>query len=99
MTLPSTLTTLGAGAFENSKLVGIQIPASVTVIEESTFDGCTALYWVWLPGEVTILRDDAFAYCDSLTQIYYSGSLDSWNAVSKGNNNLDGKQIITDYYG
>lgn len=99
VTLPSTLTTLGAGAFENSKLVGIQIPASVTVIEESTFDGCTALYWVWLPGEVTILRDDAFAYCDSLTQIYYSGSLDSWNAVSKGNNNLDGKQIITDYYG
>ncbi len=99
VTIPSTVTALGEGAFHNTALTGVQIPASVSIIESDTFSDCSSLYWVWFADGLSIIRDDAFSYCDTLTQIYYSGSWENWNAVSKGNNALDGKELYTDYYG
>lgn len=101
VTIPSTVTALGEGAFfQNENLTGVTIPGGISIIEEDTFAHCGNLYWVWFSDGLSILRDDAFYGCDYLTQVYFSGSWDSWNAVSKGNNSWLGElQTYTDYYG
>ena len=101
ITIPSTVTTIGEGAFNNcNNLKGVTVPAGVSVIEASTFASCDSLYWVWFAEGLSIVRDDAFYDCSYLTQVYFSGSQDSWYAVSKGNNDvLNNAELYADYYG
>jgi hypothetical protein len=53
----------------NTGLVGITIPDSVTRIEERAFSGCTSLASVTIPGSVTSIGARAFEKCTSLASI------------------------------
>lgn len=57
--LPSSLTELGYGAFSNSGLTSIVIPAGITRIEEATFESCP-LVSVTIPDTVTSIGAYAF---------------------------------------
>ena len=62
---------IGAGAFRNSAIVSINLPAYVTRIQESAFEGCTALESVSF-GEASKLSNigaRAFADCKKLKSI------------------------------
>ncbi|MFR9564487.1 MAG: leucine-rich repeat domain-containing protein, partial [Rikenellaceae bacterium] len=56
VTLPSSLVTMGSMEFQNSGLTSIEIPAGVTTIGASCFDGCTDLTEVkvnWTNADAT----------------------------------------------
>ncbi len=73
-------TSLDGVLFDKDKTVLIQypvgkdetkyiIPASVTDISESAFEGCTSLTSLIIPNSVRRIGDGAFSYCHSLTSI------------------------------
>ncbi len=66
--LPSTLTTIRYGAFQNcTQLRQVTIPDSVTFIEGGAFQNCSALQTVTVPQNVSYLGASAFSGCSSLT--------------------------------
>ncbi len=73
LTIPSSVTTIGGGAFYNcSDLTGsLLIPSSVAIIEKNAFLGCSGFAGsLTIPSSVTTIGDQAFWNCTSLTSIY-----------------------------
>ncbi len=60
-TLPNTMTKIEKNSFENSGLISIEIPASVTTIEQYAFNNCANLSNVTIKGEITEVSKYAFA--------------------------------------
>ena len=66
--LPSTLTAIRYGAFQNcTALKQITLPKSMTFIEGGAFQNCSALTSISVPQNVTYLGASAFSGCTSLT--------------------------------
>ena len=75
----------------------IVLPEGVRSIGERAWgDICIALKEIVLPGSVTTLGDSAFSSCHALESIHYNGTIQQWNAISKGNywNNGTGNYTI-----
>lgn len=90
VTLPSTIETINASAFEGcTALSEIVIPPSVERISLSAFEGCTSLSSVTLPNSVWRLGSDAFKGCTALSEITFRGTLEQWNDLLNfpGNSN------------
>lgn len=81
--LPSTLTTIGYGAFSNSGIESIVIPASVTIIQEAPssnvnyglFSGCTSLKSVEIQGNWDAIPDYTFYNCTALETVKFPASV------------------------
>ena len=83
-TLPATLvipseldgcliTELDSNLFlNNTSIVNVTIPDSVTSIGESTFFGCTSLASIIIPNLVTTIGDNAFMNCSALTTVSFT---------------------------
>ncbi len=70
ISLPSTLTTIGAWAFEDcTSLKSIEIPEGISMIDTGVFYGCTSLTDVKLPSILTLIEDYAFEACTALQSI------------------------------
>lgn len=50
------------------------------------FYGCTSLASITIPDSVTSIGYGAFYDCTSLANIYYTGTEEQWNAITKGYN-------------
>ena len=76
VSIPSTVTSIGTGAFLECKSLtsNITIPDGVTVINNSTFNGCEKLTTVVLPSGLTTIGASAFAGCYKLESIGVAGS-------------------------
>ena len=73
VTLPSTITSIGEGAFYNCRaLNSINIPASVTTIGDYTFNSCTSLTTIEIPSSVTTIGNFTFFYCTALTSVTFA---------------------------
>ena len=77
VTLPSTLTTIGAtgtGVFQTcSALKNINIPASVTTIGMGTFYGCRALESIEIPAGVTRIEADCLRETGLKKVVFHEG--------------------------
>ena len=69
ITIPNTVTDIGAGAFQYSALTSIIIPNGVTKIWAGAFHHCTSLKSVTLPNSITQIQRDAFRDCTALTTV------------------------------
>ncbi len=59
------------------------IPDSVTSIEDSAFDGCSALTSITIPDSVTSIGEYAFNGCSSLSSITFHGTKEQWQKIDK----------------
>ncbi len=67
MTIPDSVTYLGADAFRNSdSLTRVIIRTGVTKINPRTFYGCDRLEYVSIYGAVTEIGKEAFSFCPNL---------------------------------
>ncbi len=68
VTIPSTVTEIGASAFAGTSITSVDIPEGVTTIGESAFEG-TKVETVTLPETVTTVAPSTFKDCASLTTV------------------------------
>lgn len=70
VSLPGTLTNIGANAFCNCKsLTTLELPEGVLTIGSNAFTNCTGLVSITLPSTLTQLADSAFGHCSSLVDL------------------------------
>lgn len=60
------------------------IPDNVTTIDTASFEKCKKLISITIPNSITNINDWAFAYCTNIANIYYTGTIAEWNAITKG---------------
>lgn len=60
------------------------VPEGVTSIGDSGFGYCDSLASVTVPASVTSIGDSAFFGCRKLASIYFKGTEEQWNAITKG---------------
>ena len=86
VTLNENLKKLGGGAFAGTSLTTVKIPAGITTLETSIFEGCTSMKTVELPTALTTIGGTAFYGCknlktlqlpDSVTTIGYQAFMNS----------------------
>jgi hypothetical protein len=63
------VTAIAANGFQNSSIMSIEIPGSITVIGASAFAGCTNLRSVTIPISVTSIGQYAFQNCSGMESI------------------------------
>ena len=71
---PYTVTSISNIGFNHgipNKIKSIQLPESITSIEDYTFAGCTSLRNIYLPSSLTKIGKAAFAGCTSLENVYF----------------------------
>ena len=82
--------------YENKKITSIEIPDSVTSIDNFAFSNCTSLTSVVIPDSVTSIGFSAFSGCSSLT-IYCEAESqpDGWGSYW----NYDNRPVVWGYKG
>ena len=77
ITCLSNITQIGRNSFNSTNLINIQIPNSVTSIEEGAFYICTSLTSIEIPNSVTSIGNSVFEGCSRLTSIEIPDSVTS----------------------
>jgi hypothetical protein len=72
-----SVTTIGKNAFNNWNLKSIEIPSSITSIEEGAFLGCSILNSVTIGDGVTSIGDQAFFGCSAMKSVTIGKSVKS----------------------
>lgn len=75
ITIPTTVTNLGDGAFSETGITSAKIPSGINAIGTEVFFSCGNLQDVLLPETVTSIRSRGFEACSSLTSITLPKSL------------------------
>lgn len=70
LTLPSTLTSIGANAFEGTYIYGkVDIPKNVTTIGSGAFKNCDGIIEVKLPSSLIKIENSTFEDCFALSKV------------------------------
>ena len=77
VTIPNSVTSIGANAFTGCGLTYVSIGNSVTSIGGGAFYGCISLTSVTIPSSVTSIGQQAFEGCFALTSITIPNSVTS----------------------
>ena len=71
--VPSTVTSLGSGAFAGSGIQSITIPDGTTSINSNEYKECTSLTSITIPASVTSIGEYAFQGCTALESFTIKG--------------------------
>lgn len=83
--IAESVTNIGMVAFFRCiSLSSIVIPNGVTTIGIAALSGCTALNSVSIPSSVVSIAEQTFSGDTSLINITFDGTIDQWNAITKG---------------
>lgn len=77
--LPSTVRTIGYGAFSHSSLINIVMPEDMDSIKGESFVWCTELKDVKMPKTLKFLGDEVFTNCTGLTSMTVPSGI-QWTA-------------------
>lgn len=95
VTLPESLTFIGAHVFEGSGIKDFAIPATVTCIGDYAFYDCDGITAIDIFANVTYLGDYAFYDCDGLETATVSFGLEYFGAMAFGScDRLSGEGYI-----
>lgn len=64
----------------------VTVPNGMTSIGYGAFNDCENLASITIPDSVTSIDNRAFSYCRRLAHIYYTGTEEQWNNITKGTN-------------
>ncbi len=82
--LSNRLREIPSAAFNGcSSLSSITIPNSVKSIGDFAFARCSALGVITIPSSVTFIGEYAFGWCYKISEIYFAGTVNQWNSVTK----------------
>ena len=96
VTIPDSVTTIGASAFYNCKLTYVTIPSSVTSIGYQAFKYCTGLTGVTVEATTPpTLGSNAFNNTNSCPIYVPSGSVNAYKSASEWSNYSSRIQAIT----
>lgn len=70
----TSLTSIGAGAFEGSGLASVVLPEGLTSIASGAFGWCSRLASVLFPSTMPTIGTGAFQECDNIAAVIYKGS-------------------------
>ena len=83
--IPDSVTRIGDSAISNcTSLTSLTIPNGVTFIGEWAISSCTNLTKLTIPNSVQTIDRHAFRHCNILTEIEFTGTIEEWKAISKG---------------
>lgn len=89
----------------STEVTSVNIPDGVTGIGDKAFYQYAALTSIIIPSGVTSIGTYAFRLCNNLANIYYKGTEEQWNAITKGTSwnydmgsNVEGGTVITYNY-
>lgn len=89
----------------SKEVTKVSIPNGVTSIGERAFLNYTSLTNVTIPEGVKSIGASAFDSCSNLASIYFRGTEEQWNAITKGDSwnssmgsNVEGGTVITYNY-
>ncbi len=68
--IPESVVSIGCCAFQNSSVISVEIPNSVTYIGEDAFAGCDKLVQIDLPKNLNKIEAGSFSECSSLMDIF-----------------------------
>ena len=68
VTLGNAVETIGNSAFSSTSITSINLPSSVTSIEDYAFSYCKKLTEITIPGSVSFIGNYAFQYCEQLSK-------------------------------
>jgi len=83
--IPDGVLTIGVGAVKCPHLTSVNIPSSVTLLDECAFAACSGLTTVTIPENVYLIGETAFSGCTGLTSIDIPVSLISVHTFAFAN--------------
>ena len=90
ITISDNVTSIGNNAFYCcSGLTNIIIPNNITSIGDDVFSGCDHLTSITIPDSIKRIGYMAFYNCNNLTDVYYTGTEEQWNNITKLSFNSD----------
>lgn len=73
--------------YNGSRITNLIIPEGVTSISNYAFKRATQLASVTFPPSCTSIGSSAFDLCSNITDVYFTGTLAQWQAMTIGSNN------------
>lgn len=95
VTIPDTVTSIGAGAFAGCGLTSVTLPVGITKLPTGAFSGCSSLTSVTLLGRVTEIGDYAFSQCSKLADFTLPEALTKLGASALAHTALTSVTIPT----
>ena len=84
ITIPDSVTKINYSAFQNcTGLTEIYVSNSLSQLYLSAFASCTSLQSITLPVSLTYMESDIFQNCTALQTVYYEGSQEQFDQISK----------------
>lgn len=91
------LSHIKTGVFANTNIQDINLPESVTIIDDYSFAYCDITSIV-IPFDVDSIGDYVFYKCEGLDYVYYEGTSDDWENISIATDNEDLTNATIYYY-
>ena len=88
ISIPASVTIIGNSAFygcKNLATITFDSDIQLDIIDNSAFNRCVGLTSICIPKGTNKIGTYVFVECTNLSTIYYGGTVEQWNALSKGN--------------
>lgn len=73
-------------ATNNTALMMIRLPNTITSIDNNSFANCISLSFIIISDSIISINENAFYGCTTLNDFIYSGTKAQWASITKGTN-------------